>query len=152
MSAKAQTKTDAGVREAVLLQLEWEPEIASKHIGVTVKDGVVTLTGIVDTCPERLAAERAADRAYGIKAVANDIKARLPYMRADADLANDVEQALLANVSVPEDTVKVTVKDGWVTLEGTVDWRFQKEAAEETVRFVAGVRGISDRIKIESEL
>jgi osmotically-inducible protein OsmY len=106
MSAKVQTNTDNNLRESVLSQFEWEPEITSKEIGVTAHEGVVTLTGFVDSFPERLAAERAAKRVYGVKAVANDIKVRLPYECTDVEIANNAMHAMNSNVSVPEDRIK----------------------------------------------
>ncbi|HLF83484.1 MAG TPA: BON domain-containing protein [Blastocatellia bacterium] len=151
MSARVQTKTDNNLRESVLSQFEWEPEITSKEIGVTAQDGVVGLTGFVDSFPERLAAEKAAKRVYGVKAVANDIKVRLPYECTDVEIANNAIHAISSNVSVPDDRIKVTVRDGWVALEGTVDWRFQKQIAEEAVRFLGGVRGISNEIEVMPE-
>ena len=152
MSAKVQTKTDNNLRESVLSQFEWEPEITSKEISVTAQDGVVTLTGFADSFPERIAAEKAAKRVYGVKAVANDIKVRLPYECTDTEIANNAIHAIRSNMSVPDDRIKVIVRDGWVTLEGTVDWRFQKQGAEEAVKFLGGVRGISNEIELKPEL
>lgn len=152
MSAKVQTKTENNLRESVLRQFEWEPEITSKEIGVTAQDGVVTLTGFVDSFPERLAAEKAAKRVYGVKAVANDIKVRLPYECTDTEIANNAIHAIRSNMSVPDDRIKVIVRDGWVTLEGTVDWRFHKQVAEEAVKFLGGVRGISNEIDVMPEV
>jgi osmotically-inducible protein OsmY len=148
MSAKVQTKTNNSLRDSVLRQLEWEPEISSEQIGVAAQDGVVTLTGFVESFPERVAAERAAKRVYGVKAVANDIKVRLPYEATDTEIANNILHALRANVNVPDERIKVTVSNGWVTLEGIVNWRFEKEATEQAVRFIGGVRGISDEIEV----
>jgi osmotically-inducible protein OsmY len=152
MSAKVQTKTDNNLRESVLSQFEWEPEITSKEIGVTAQDGVVTLTGFADSFPERIAAEKAAKRVYGVKAVANDIKVRLPYECTDTEIASNAIHAMRSNISVPDDRIKVIVRDGWVTLEGTVDWRFQKQIAEEAVKFLGGVRGISNKIEVMAEV
>ena len=150
--AKVQAKADNNLRNAVLRQFEWEPEITSNRIAVTAHDGVVTLTGFADSFPERLAAEKAAKRVYGVIAVANDIRVRLPYESTDTEIASDVSHAIRSNVSVPQDRIKVIVKDGWVTLEGTVDWRFQKQLAEEAVRFLGGVRGISNEIAVAPDL
>jgi osmotically-inducible protein OsmY len=148
MPAKVQTKIDNSLRDAVLRQFEWEPEITSKQVGVTAQDGVVTLTGFVESYPERLAAEKATKRVYGVRAIANDLKVRLPYEVTDTEIANNVLHAMRTNVNVPDERIKITVRDGWVTLEGIVNWRFEKEAAETAVRFIGGVRGISDEIEI----
>jgi osmotically-inducible protein OsmY len=152
MFAKVEAKADNNLREAVLRQFEWEPEITSNRIGVTAQGGVVTLTGFADSFPESLAAEKAAKRVYGVKAVANDIRVRLPYECTDTEIASNVTHAIQSNVSVPDDRIKVTVRDGWVTLEGTVDWRFQRQLAEEAVRFLGGVRGISNEIGLMPEV
>jgi osmotically-inducible protein OsmY len=152
MSSKVQTKSDSNLREAVLHQLEWEPEIFSIQIGVTARDGVVTLTGFVESYPERIAAEKAAMRVNGVSAVANDIKVRLPYEATDTEIANNAIHAIRTNVSIPDDRIKISVRDGWVALEGAVDWRFQKEAAETAVSFLGGVRGVSNEIEISPEV
>ena len=152
MFAKVQAKADNNLREAVLSQFEWEPEITSNRIAVTAHDGVVTLTGFADSFPERLAAEKAAKRVYGVIAVANDIRVRLPYESTDTEIASNVSHAIQSNASVPENRIKVTVRDGWVTLEGTVDWRFQKNLADEAVKFLGGVRGISNEIAVAPDL
>jgi osmotically-inducible protein OsmY len=151
MSAKVQPRSDNVLRDDVLKQLESEPEITSKQLGVTAQDGVVALTGFVDSFPEKRAAEKAVKRVYGVKAVANDIRVRLPYECTDAEIASNAMQAMNSNVSVPEDRIKITVRDGWLTLEGTVDWRHQKQIAEEAVRFLGGVRGISNEIEVMPE-
>ena len=148
MFAKVQAKADNNLRDAVLRQFEWEPEITSNRIAVTAHEGVVTLTGFANGFPESLAAEKAAKRVYGVKAVANDIRVRLPYESTDTEIASNVSHAVQFNVSVPDDRIKVTVRDGWVTLEGWVDWRFQKQIAEEAVRFLGGVRGLSNEIEV----
>lgn len=152
MFEKVQAKADNNLREAVLGQFEWEPEITSNRIGVTAHEGVVTLTGFADSFPETLAAEKAAKRIYGVKAVANDIRVRLPYECTDTEIASNVTHAMQSNVSVPDDKITVTVRDGWVTLQGTVERRFQKQIAEEAVRFLGGVRGISNEIELMPEV
>jgi osmotically-inducible protein OsmY len=150
--AKLQAKTDNNLREAVLSQFEWEPEITSNQVAVSARDGVVTLTGFAESFPERLAAEKAAKRVYGVKAVANDIRVRLPYESTDAEIANNAVHAITSNVSIPDDRITVSVRDGWVTLEGFVDWRFQKNIAEEAVQFLGGVRGISNEIEVMPQI
>src|ERR1700676_4136279 len=125
--------TDAELKKSVEAELNWEPMIKSAAaIGVRVKDGVVTLTGQVESYSEKLAAERAALRVAGVKAVANDLEVRLPGSseRTDEDIARAAVDALKWNVLVPEDRIKVKVSKGWVTVEGRVDWQYQKSAAE----------------------
>jgi osmotically-inducible protein OsmY len=152
MVTKMRDLADEELREAVLSQIEWEPEISSTRIGVTAEDGVVTLTGVVDSFPERLAAEKAAKKVYGVRAVANDIDVRLPYERTDAEIARDALQALKAHIKAPEDKVKVTISKGWVTLEGSVDWDFQRKVAEEVVSYLGGVRGVSNLIELNPQV
>ncbi len=148
MKAKTKNLPDHQLRHAVLRQLDWEPEVCSNEIGVGVAEGVVTLTGFVNTYAEKLAAEQTVKRVFGVKAVANDIQVRPPSIRTDPEIATDIVHALEANVSVPADRIKATVRDGWVTLEGNVDWMYQKEAAERAVEYLSGVRGISNQIKV----
>ncbi len=144
------TLSDLDIQRDVLDELRWEPSVNAAEIGVSVKDGVVTLTGHVSTYVEKYAAERAAKRVHGVKAVANEIEVRLPgnLRRTDEDIAAAAVKALDANISVPRDKVKVTVNKGWVTLEGEVEYRYQKEAAEEAVRGLAGVTGVTNLIVV----
>jgi len=144
--------TDKEIQQAVLRELDWEPQVTSTEIGVAVRDGVVTLSGFVDTYGARYHAERAAKRVYGVKAVANDIEVKLPSEHPDPDIARAAAQALAARVTVPHERIKVTVQKGWVTLEGDVDWQYQKEAAESAVRYLAGVRGVSNLITVKPRL
>ena len=142
---------DADLQREVLNELKWEPRLLPNEIGVAVRDGVVTLTGSVDSYAKKLAAEQAAFRVRGIKAVANDIQVRLPGIseRTDTDIARAARDALEWNVLVPADRVKVTVSNGWVTLEGEVDFAFQKEEAERSVRHLTGVKGVSNLIVVK---
>src|SRR4030081_1942871 len=117
----APTGTDAAIRESVLSELKWDPKITSPDIAVAVKDGVVTLSGYVSTYWEKDAAEKAVKRVYGVKGVANDIEVKLTSKRTDPEIARDAVHELESHVSIPADKIKVTVKNGWVTLEGTVD-------------------------------
>ena len=140
-------KTDAQLHDAVQYQLEWEPEINAREIGVAASDGVVTLTGFVKTYAEKLAAERAAKRVYGVQAVANDLHVKLGDERTDSEIAKDALHALQSHTGVPRD-VRVTVRDGFLTLEGTLDWMYQKRAAESAVKYRKGVKGVSNQIHI----
>jgi osmotically-inducible protein OsmY len=139
---------DLQLQHNVLAELEWEPSINSSHIGVTAKDGIVTLTGTVGKYMEKLTAERVTKHVFGVRAVANDIEVKIAGegQRNDSDIAAAAVNALVWDASVPDDRIKVTVRHGWVTLEGTVDWEFQSSAAECDVRLLNGVAGLTNRI------
>ena len=139
------TMMDMDLQKDVMDELRWEPSVNAAHIGVTVKDGVVTLTGHVPSYSEKYAAEKAAKRVHGVKAVANELDVKLPgsSQRTDEDIALACVNALKANVLVPRDKIKVTVNRGWVTLEGEVEWQYQKGAAESAVRYLTGVVGVT---------
>ncbi len=143
-------KCDKELQQDVLDELAWEPGVDVEDIGVIVKDGVVTLTGSVDSYYEKLSAMNAAKRVAGVKALAVEIEVGLPGMseRTDADIARAAENALAWDTSVPEDRIKVTVEQGWITLDGKVDWNYQKRAAEDAVHYLTGVKGISNQIAI----
>jgi osmotically-inducible protein OsmY len=132
------------LKEKVLNELKWEPSVKEAEIGVIVKDGVVTLTGKVESWTEKVAAEHAAQRVSGVRAVANDLQISLPSrgVRTDSDIASAAANALQWHSSLPRDVIKVTVDQGWITLKGKVDWHYQKVAAERAVRHLQGVRGI----------
>jgi osmotically-inducible protein OsmY len=143
--------TDSELQRDVLDELKWEPSVDAAHIGVAVKDGVVTLSGHVPSYAEKYAAERAAKRVHGVRAVANEIEVKLlgNSQLSDTDIAAEVLNALKANYYVPDDKIKVTVSKGWVTLEGEVEWNHQKIAAENAVRDLAGVKGLSNLITVK---
>ena len=142
---------DKTLQTNVLAELGWEPSVTAAHIGVTAKDGIVTLSGHVENYMEKYAAERAAGRVKGVRAVAEEIEVRLPHhaKRNDDEIAAALLQRLDWNVSVPEKAVHAKVEKGWVTLTGEVDWQFQKEAAQHDIRGMLGVVGISNWIKIK---
>ena len=144
-------KTDSELQREVLDELKWEPSINAAHIGVSVKDGIVTLSGHVKSYWEKYVAERAAKRVYGVRAVANEIDVNLPSssQRTDEDIATAAVNALKTNFSVPADKIKVTVSKGWLKLEGEVEWQYQREAAERTVRYLTGVNGVSNLITVK---
>ncbi len=142
------TAVSSALHEHVMHELAWDPQVTSGDIGVTSHDGVVTLTGFVPTFAEKIAAERAAFRIQGTRAVANDLVVRLSNERTDPDLARDAASALRLNLSVPP-SVKVAVRSGYLTLEGAVDWWYQRNAAEEAVRHVTGVRGVHNSITVK---
>jgi osmotically-inducible protein OsmY len=141
------TNADLRVRDAVLRQLEWDPQVDASGVGVAATSGAVTLTGYIDSYAGKLAAERAAKRVRGVRAVANDIEVRLKLARTDTDIANDVVRALELRSTIP-DTIQAAVHNGHVTLTGRVDWLFQSREAEKTVRHIRGVRDVSNRISV----
>ena len=147
MATTSLTDTDVRVREAVVRQLDWDPEVDSSAIGVAAKDGVVTLTGFIGDYPGKLAAERASKRVHGVRAVANDIEVRLKLGRTDADLARDAAKALELRIGVP-DTVQAAVHNGYVTLTGRVSWIAQKKNAQKAVAHLRGVHGIFNHIDV----
>jgi osmotically-inducible protein OsmY len=147
-------KTDLVLKEQVLAELEWEPGIKAAGIGVTVKDGVVTLSGEVESYHEKTEAERAGLRVAGVKGMASEIEVHLPgtSRRSDADIARAAVHALEWNSSLPPDCIKVVIHDGWITLEGEVDWGYQRTMAEDTVRRLTGVRGIWNQVTVRPQV
>jgi osmotically-inducible protein OsmY len=144
--------SDTALRDRVERQLDWEPQVTSTNIGVVTEGGVVTLTGFVDTYAEKLAAERVTLKTYGVRAVANEIQVKPLSKKTDADIAAAALNALKERVDVPEKRIKLTVQDGWLTLEGNVDWFYQKNAAEFAVKYLAGVQGVTDRISVKPQV
>jgi osmotically-inducible protein OsmY len=147
MATKTLTSNDVRTRDAVTRQLDWDPGVDNSAIGVTVENGVVTLTGFVDTYAGKLTAERIAKRVCGVRAVANDIAVRLKLERTDTDLARDAARALELRAGVPE-SVQATVHNGHVTLTGRVAWIAQKRHAEKAISHVRGVRGVFNHIDV----
>ncbi|HEV3216819.1 MAG TPA: BON domain-containing protein [Vicinamibacterales bacterium] len=145
-----ETRTDAQIQQDVLAELKWEPRVLPNEIGVSVKDGVVTLMGSVDSYIKRWAAEDAAHRVRGVKAVANDIEVRLSQgdERTDTDIASAAAKALEWDALIPPEKVEVTVSKGWVTLKGSVEWQYQRDEAERVVRRLTGVKGVTNLIAI----
>ena len=143
--------TDEELQADVIDALQYEPSVNAAHVGVSVKGGVVTLSGHVSSYWEKYAAERVAKRVYGVKAVANELDVKLSGSdkRSDEDIATDIVNALKWNLLVPSEQIKVTVSNGWVTLEGEVKWQFQKNAAERSARYRKGVKGVTNLIKIK---
>jgi osmotically-inducible protein OsmY len=145
------TMTDSSLQQAVLDELNWQPSVKAANIGVTAKDGVVTLTGHVGSYAEKWAAERAAGSVFGVKAVAEELEVRYPFERKedDADIAQRALQVLSWDTEVPKDKVKVKVEKGLVTLSGNLDWHYQRSAAESDVRKLHGVIGLNNQIVIK---
>jgi osmotically-inducible protein OsmY len=144
-------KTDAELQRHVMNELKWEPAIQAAEIGVAVKDGVVTLSGNVDSYGKKWAADRAAKRIWGVKAVIEEIKVTLAgsYKRPDKDITKLATDVLDWNIWIPRGRVKVMVQDGRITLSGDVDWYYQKELAEDVVRNLIGVSGVINSITIK---
>ncbi|MEG4944840.1 BON domain-containing protein [Microcoleus sp. F4-D5] len=151
MTTATATRTDEEIQKDVLNELKWDSRVQSTEIGVAVKDGVVTLTGWVDSFHKRWAAEEAAHRVRGVLAVANDIEVRLPTSaeRPDADIAAAAIHALEWDAGVSIDKLDVTVSKGWVTLKGEVEWQYQKMDAERVVRRLSGVKGVTNLITVK---
>lgn len=147
-------KTDLQLQQDVLTELKWEPSINAAHIGVEAKDGVVTLSGHVNTFTEKWNAERAAKRVAGVKVLAIDIEVNIPgsEKQSDTDIATAIRSALKFSTYVYPESLKVEVDNGLVTLTGEVEWNYLKEAAEDTVRFVKGVKSVINLISIKSTL
>ena len=145
------TRTDQEIQADVLEELKWDSRVQPNEIGVMVKDGIVTLTGWVDSYMKKIAAEEAAHRVRGVKAVANDIEVRLPGSaeRTDADLAAAVLNALKWEADIPTGKIDVTVSHGWVTLKGEVEYGFQKRLAERAVERLSGVKGVTNLIVVK---
>lgn len=145
---------DSQLKQSVLDELKWEPSIDAAHIGVTAREGVVTLMGHVESYFQKSAAEMAAGRVKGVKAVAEEIEVKLPFSikRTDEDIAAAAISRLSWDVSVPKDAIKVKVEKGWVTLTGQVDWHYQKQAAELDLRALHGVTGVSNNATIKARV
>jgi osmotically-inducible protein OsmY len=146
-----QTRTDEEIQRDVLAELRWDARVKPNEIGVLVKDGVVTLTGSVDSFMKPWAAEDVAHRVKGVKAVANQVEVRLPgdSQRTDTDIAAAVARALESDASLRLEKLDVTVSKGWVTLKGDVEWQYQKEDAERVVRRITGVKAVSNFITVK---
>lgn len=147
-------KTDRELQEDVLEELDWEPSLDASHIGVEVRDGVVTLQGKVESYAQKWAAERAAKNVPGVKSLAIELEVALPgsFKRTDTDIAMAARNAIDWNASIPKDAIKVVVDNGWITLSGNVEWAFIRTAAESAVRGLLGVKGVANRITITPQI
>ncbi len=144
-------KSDMQLQKDVMDELRWEPTVSEKEIAVAVKDGVVTLGGYVQSYAQKRAAEHAVARVAGVRAVAEDIQVKLPTSRerSDTEIAHAVINALKWDTEVPDELIKAKIENGWVTLEGGVEFFYQKSAAERCVRFLNGVKGVSNVISVK---
>lgn len=143
-------KQDTTIQKDVIDEVRWDPRIQAREIGVATNGGVVTLTGVVSSYAEKWAAERAAERVGGVKAVASELEVVLPaqHTRTDSDLAHRILEAFKWDILVREDKVQVLVRDGWVQLDGDVEWQYQKDATARAVRNITGVRGVTNAIAL----
>lgn len=144
-------RTDSEIKRDVEAELKWDPDIDPTDIGVTVKSGVVTLTGFVRSYSSKYQAEADVKRVSGVVGVANDLKVQLPSdsQRPDPEIARDAVAALKAELPYSSANMKVIVKDGWLSLEGTAEWNYQRTRAEEAVRRIKGIKGVSNLIALK---
>jgi osmotically-inducible protein OsmY len=151
MAGTVTERTDEDIQREVQLELKWDARVSPSEIGVAVKDGVVTLNGTVDSFSKKWAAERAALRVRGVKAVVNQIEVRLEGANqlSDVAIAEAATRALELDSLIPDDAVKVTVSGGWVTLRGEVEWEYQRREAERVVRNLVGVKGVTNLVTIK---
>lgn len=145
-------KSDLQLKTDIESELAWEPSINAAHVGVAVKDGVVTLTGHLDTFAEKVLIERAVARVAGVRAVAveTDVKLASDHVRSDTELAEAIEFALKWNAQVPPDSVNVRVEKGWATLKGECEWDYQRRAIEKAVRKLRGLRGVTSLLTLKA--
>jgi osmotically-inducible protein OsmY len=147
-------RSDSDIKRDVEQELRWDPDIDSVDIAAAVKDGVVTLTGFTKSYIEKYEAENAAKRVAGVLGVANDIQVRLPTSseRPDPDIARDAVSAIKSQLPVTYERIKVVVNNGWLTLEGDVEWNYQRDLAESAVRRLRGVKGVSNLIHVKPRI
>ena len=147
-------KTDAQLKKDVTAELDWEPSVNATHVGVAAADGVVTLTGHLNTYAEKYAIERAVQRVQGVKAIAVELDVKLEpgHKRSDSEIAAAVESGLRWHALVPADRIQAKVEKGWVTLKGEVDWEYQRQSADRAVRNLTGVIGVSNAIVLKPKV
>lgn len=147
-------RTDVEIKDDVLDELAWQPGIDETQIGVIVEDGVVTLSGVVDSYSKKLAAEKAVKRVTGVRAIAEDIDVKygISYKKTDKEIAKAAAKALEWDASVPDEDIKVKVEDGWVILSGEVTWDYQKKAAKKAVGNLLGVKKVSNNITLKKSI
>jgi osmotically-inducible protein OsmY len=144
-------KSDNEIERDVKAELEWDPDLDASDIAMSVKKGVVTLAGFVKSYTDKYEAEAAAKRVAGVVGVANDLEVRLPSVdeRPDPDIARDAVAALKSQLPISSENIKLIVKNGWVTLEGEVEWQYQRQTAEKAVRRIKGVKGVSNTVVLK---
>jgi osmotically-inducible protein OsmY len=143
-------KSDAEIQRDVREELSWDPRVDVTEVGITVRDGAVALAGRVSAYGEKLAAVRAAERVHGVRAVADELEVQLSpsSVRDDSDVATSIAHVIDYNTALPEGAIKARVDDGYVTLEGEVEWPYQREAAEKAIRHITGVRGVANLVSV----
>jgi osmotically-inducible protein OsmY len=146
-------RTDKEIKQDVEAELKWDPDIDATDVGIAVKGGVVALTGYISGYLQKYEAEKAAKRVAGVAGVANDLEVRLPKIdqRPDPDIARDAVEAIKSHLPISCNRIKLPVGSGWITLEGEVEWNYQRETAEEAVRAIQGVKGVSNFIQLEPQ-
>lgn len=147
-------KSDSEIKRDVEEELRFDPDIDASDIGVAVKNGVVTLTGFVKSYTEKFEAEADAKRVSGVVGLANDLEVRLPSSteRPDPDIARDAVSAIKARLPYSAEHIRAVVKNGWVTLEGNVEWNYQRETAEDAVRRIRGIKGVTNLIQLKPQV
>lgn len=147
-------KTDNQLQQDVIAELKWEPAVHAAQIGVSVRDGVVTLSGEVSSYAEKWNAERAAQRVHGVSALAVEMTVRLSELgkRTDGDIAQSAKHILSWASALPADAIQVMVEGGWLNLSGSVEWQYQRQDAADSVRFLPGVTGVSNQIVVKPKL
>jgi osmotically-inducible protein OsmY len=151
LKPEAIMRSDSEIERDVREELKWDPDLDASDIAVSVKKGVVTLAGFVKSFTGKYEAEAAAKRVAGVTAVANDIEVRMPSVdeRPDPEIARDAVAAIKSQLPISSEHIKIVVKDGWVTLEGQVEWQYQRQTAENAVRRIKGVKGVSNVIQLK---
>lgn len=146
-------KSDTELQKDVSEELKGEPRVRDGEIGIAVSRGVVTLTGTVPDYAQRRAAVKAVERVAGVRAVAQELEVKVPdaFHRSDTDLAHQVVTALAWDIEVPHEKIKARVENGWVTLEGEVDWQYQRNSAERAVRYLTGINGVSNQLQLKAQ-
>jgi osmotically-inducible protein OsmY len=147
-------KSDAQIQTDVIQELKWDPSVTHEHVGVAVSDGIVTLSGTVPNYIEKSAAEKAAQRVAGVKAVVEKIEVKVPgsFHKDDEDIAKAIINQFGWHAQVPDELVKASVEKGWVELTGEVEWEYQRRAAEKVVRGLTGVRGLTNKVTIKARV
>jgi osmotically-inducible protein OsmY len=147
-------KTDSQLHKDIVDEMRWDPRVKVAEIAVSAKDGVITLTGVVDTYAQKYAAERVVERVSGVRAIADDLQVKIQHslLRSDTDIAHAAVNALRWDTEVPDEKIAVKVENGWVTLKGEAEWNFQKAAAERDIRYLAGVKGVSNLIVVKPKV
>jgi osmotically-inducible protein OsmY len=146
-------KSNQELQTDVQNAIKWEPLLNAAEIGVAAKDGVVSLTGVVDSYAKKMEVENATKKVIGVKAIVEKIEVKIPnsWTKTNEEIANEVLRALNSNSSIPKEKVTIKVEDGWITLDGELPLNYQKEAAKSAVNYLVGVKGVTNNIKIRSE-